>query len=64
MAGVKGKSGGARDNAGADSMFKGSPKRKITLNLTEEVIDILTDKSKELKISRSDLINNLVLENR
>lgn len=58
----KSKRGGRREGAGRPSHFEGE-KKTINLRLTVGAIDLLTKKSEETKVSRSDVINKLIFDN-
>ena len=51
--------GGARENAGRISLYKGE-KKKMNLNLNTDAIALLTKAAKERGISRSDLVNEMI----
>ena len=59
----KSKRGGAREGSGRPSLFAGQEKKKITLSLTSKVVEVLTEEAEERGISRSDLVNTLIVEN-
>ena len=54
--------GGRRAGAGRNALYKN--KRAINLKLTEEAIEIITDKASAENISRSDYLNRLILDNK
>ena len=63
MVDSKPKRGGAREGSGRPSLFAGQEKKKITLSLTSKVVEMLTEEAEERGISRSDLVNTLIVEN-
>ena len=62
MVDSKPKRGGAREGAGRPSRFEGE-KKAVNLRLTTEAINLLTKKSEETKVSRSDIVNKLIFDN-
>ena len=54
--------GGKRLGSGRPSLFEGE-KKAINLMLMVDAIDLLTKKSEQAGISRSDLINKLIFDN-
>ena len=59
MAGIKGKSGGARSGAGRPSLKEKNNKKLFSLSV--EAIEKLDFYSKELGVSKSDIIDSLCL---
>ena len=55
--------GGVRKGAGRSSLFKGEKKQKITLSLTYKAIEKLNEEAEYTGYSRSDILNDLVLNN-
>ena len=59
MAGIKGKSGGARQGAGRSSAYKKDGNKRVIIS--DEVYDLLSRYSEGLGLSRSDIVNALCL---
>ena len=58
MAGVKDKSGGAREGAGRPTLY--ADKKRVQLYLSDKVIKLIDEHAKKNGLSRSDSVNYVI----